>query len=192
MLRKSSISFLIRLFLLSIIPTAVFLASCGSSTGDAESGEDLPQAIELTSPAFDEGSPIPRQYTCDGEDISPPLQWSNLPAETSSVALIMDDPDAPVNTWVHWVLYNLPGDSTGLPEDVALADSGDPANNSWNRSGYGGPCPPRGSHRYFFKIYALDSQLTLDPEAEKEDLLEAMESHILDQAQLMGTYEREE
>ncbi len=147
-----------------------------------------PMTMALTSPAFNDGESIPVKYTCDGEDISPGLNWFGEPEDTVSLALIMDDPDAPSGTWVHWVLYNLPRDLPGLREGmtgVALDGT-----NSWNRTGYGGPCPPSGTHRYFFKVYALDDKLDLDPGADKESLLSAMEGHILGQAELMGTYSR--
>jgi len=151
-------------------------------------------AFELTSTAFVQGKPIPRQYTCDGQDISPPLSWSDPPAGTRSLALIADDPDAPVGVWVHWVLYNLPAESRGLPEavpaDAELADGSRHGRNSWRRPGYGGPCPPRGTHRYFFKLYALDTVLDLRAGADKGQLLKAMEGHVLAQAELMGTYAR--
>lgn len=148
-------------------------------------------SIGLTSPVFKNGEAIPQKYSCDGEDISPPLHWDNVPAGTTSLALILDDPDAPRGTWVHWVLYNIPPDTNDLPENVAPVDSlpggGSQGNNSWKRVGYGGPCPPGGTHRYFFKIYALDTLLNLDAGATKEDVLRAIEGHILAQGQLMGT-----
>ncbi|MDH7485501.1 MAG: YbhB/YbcL family Raf kinase inhibitor-like protein [Anaerolineae bacterium] len=158
-----------------------------------EKGEQA-MAFELTSTAFVQGKPIPRKYTCDGQDISPPLSWGDPPAGTRSLALIADDPDAPAGTWVHWVLYNLPATSRGLPEavssDAELADGSRHGRNSWRRLGYGGPCPPRGTHRYFFKLYALDTVLDLKAGADKGQLLKAMEGHILAQAELMGTYSR--
>ena len=151
-------------------------------------------AFELTSTAFGQGEPIPRRYTCDGEDISPPLQWSDPPQGTQSFALIADDPDAPMGTWVHWVLYNIPAQARGLPEavssDAELPDGSRHGQNSWRRLGYGGPCPPSGTHRYFFKLYALDAQLDLAAGANKKQLLRAMEGHVLAQAELMGTYTR--
>jgi len=150
--------------------------------------------IELTSSAFNNGQAIPQKFSCDGEDISPPLEWDNLPAETSSLTLIMDDPDAPGGTWVHWVHYDISATTTELPENLALADpvsdAGKQGRNNWNKLGYGGPCPPSGSHRYFFKIYALDTHLSLDVGATKEEILREMEGHILAQGQMMGTYER--
>ena len=151
-------------------------------------------AIQLTSTAFSDGAMIPKRFTCDGEDVSPPLSWSGLPAGTGSLALICDDPDAPVGTWDHWVLFNIPAPATGLPEDVpakaSLDDGSVHGNNSWGRPGYGGPCPPGGTHRYFFKLYALDIELNLKPGATKSQLVKAMEGHILDQGQLMGKYRR--
>jgi len=151
-------------------------------------------SFELSS-AFVNGGPIPRKYTCDGEDISPPLQWSDPPQGTQSVALIADDPDAPLSPWTHWLLYNLPSESCALPEavppDAELADGSRHGKNSWERLGYGGPCPPRGMHRYFFKLYALDTVLELLPGASKEALLQAMGGHILAQAWLVGSYGRQ-
>ena len=151
--------------------------------------------FQITSAAFSEGQPIPAKYSCEGSDISPPLQWTNTPASTKSFALIADDPDAPMGTWVHWVLYDLPPDATGLPEDVAktqvIASGAKQGLNTWPRLGYGGPCPPPGKpHRYFFKLYALDRMLDLKPGATKKDLLKAMEGHVLAEGQLMGTYQR--
>jgi len=151
-------------------------------------------AFELTSTAFAPGEPIPRKYSCDGEDISPPLQWSDPPQGTQSFALICDDPDAPVGTWVHWVLYNLPAETRALPEAVPpedeLPDGSRHGKNSWRRLDYGGPCPPGGTHRYFFKLYALDTMLNLKAGASKEQVLKAIEGHILAQAELMGVYSR--
>jgi len=151
-------------------------------------------AFELTSTAFAPGEPIPRKYTCDGEDISPPLRWSDPPQDTQSFALIADDPDAPVGTWVHWVLYNLPAETRALPQavppDPNLPDGSRHGKNSWRRLGYGGPCPPSGTHRYFFKLYALDRVLDLASGGSKKQLLRAMEGHMLSQAELMGLYSR--
>jgi Raf kinase inhibitor-like YbhB/YbcL family protein len=152
--------------------------------------------LEITSGAFEHGGDIPEKYTCEGSDISPPLSWNGLPAGTKSVVLIMDDPDAPdpkapQMTWDHWVLYNLPPDSSGLAEHVSDTDL--PAGtlqgmNDWKRTGYGGPCPPTGNHRYFYKLYALDTVLDDMHEPTKVQLEEAMQSHILEQAVLMGFY----
>jgi len=144
--------------------------------------------MALTSPSFNNGEPIPAQFTCDGEDISPDLDWFGTPSDTVSLALIMDDPDAPVGTWVHWVIYNLPFDVSGLRQ--GMDHTGTDGLNSWNETGYGGPCPPSGTHRYFFKIYALDTELDLGPGADKAELIAAMEGHVIGQAELMGTYSR--
>ena len=152
------------------------------------------QIFILTSTAFEHENAIPVTHTCDGEDISPPLTWSDPPAGTTAFALIMDDPDAPGGTWVHWVLYNLPAESRGLPEavpgDAELSDGSRHGKNSWRRPGYGGPCPPSGTHRYFFKIYALDTVLELKEGATKKQVVRAMEGHVIAQGQLMGKYKR--
>ena len=148
----------------------------------------------LTSAAFQEGGAIPSRYTCDGEDLSPPLAWSEPPAGTRSVALISDDPDAPGKTWVHWVLYHLPPTSQGLPEGLPTAaqlpDGARQGTTDFGRSGYGGPCPPSGTHRYVFTLYALETMLSLPPGATKRKVEGAMKGHVLAQATLMGTYAR--
>ncbi len=151
-------------------------------------------AFELTSTAFANGDPIPMKYTCDDQDISPPLQWKDPPEGTRSFALICDDPDAPMGTWVHWVLYNLPGSTLSLseavPSDADLPGGGRHGQNSWGRPGYGGPCPPGGTHRYFFKLYALDAELDVATGWSKEELLRVMEGHVLAQTETMGVYAR--
>jgi len=153
-------------------------------------------AFTLTSAAFRDGAGIPVKYTCDGVDVSPPLSWSGAPAGTGGFALIVDDPDAPAGTWVHWVLYNLPAAVFELPENIAKVESLDlggarQGRNDFRRPGYGGPCPPPGpAHRYFFKLYALAAPLTLKAGAQKRDVEAAMEGHVLATAQLMGTYGR--
>lgn len=151
-------------------------------------------ALKLESPSFAEGGMIPRKYTCDGEDTSPELSWSGAPAGTRSFALVCDDPDAPAGTWVHWVLFNLPPEVNRLPEAVPrepkLPGGGCQGKNDFRRLGYGGPCPPGGTHRYFFKLYALDSLLPLEPGITKRELEAAMKGHILAEAHLMGRYRR--
>lgn len=151
--------------------------------------------FNLRSTAFASGELIPRKYTCDGEDISPQLEWDDLTDNVQSFALICDDPDAPVGTWIHWVLYNMPAETRVLPEaipaDADLADSSRHGKNSWGRLGYGGPCPPSGTHRYFFRLYALDRLLDLAAGASQKQLLQAMEGHILAQAELVGRYTRQ-
>jgi Raf kinase inhibitor-like YbhB/YbcL family protein len=148
-------------------------------------------AVQVSSPAFEAGDAIPRRYTGEGEDVSPPLEWSGLPEGTREVALICDDPDAPMpEPFVHWVVYKIPANSTGFPEgntEEALE-----GRNSFGRMGYGGAMPPEGhgTHHYYFKIYALDAQLDATPGLIKDQLLAAMEGHVLDEGQLVGTYER--
>ena len=153
-------------------------------------------ALALTSTAFEPGGAIPAAYTCQGKDLSVPLAWSGLPAGTRSLALIVDDPDAPdpaapKMTWVHWVLYNIPPTATGLPEAVeprALPAGTLEGRNDWGRTGYGGPCPPVGRHRYFFKLYALDVTLPDLGQPDKARLERAMKGHVLAQQQIVGTY----
>ena len=148
----------------------------------------------LTSPAFREGEPIPATHTCDGQDTSPPLAWSNPPAGTKSLGLISDDPDAPMGTWVHWVVYNLPPSLRQVPEAFPtkneLPDGTRQGTTDFGRVGYGGPCPPSGTHRYFFRLYALDAVLALPSGATKRQLEDAMKGRILADVQLMGTYRR--
>lgn len=155
-------------------------------------------SMKISSPAFEHGGPIPSRHTCDGNDVSPELNWSGVPNEARSLVLIVDDPDAPdpaapKMTWVHWVLYNIPPDAAGLDERV-VADKLPPGTlqglNDWGRKGYGGPCPPVGTHRYFHKLYALDAVLPELGKCTKTEVEAAMEGHILDRAELMGTYRR--
>jgi len=150
--------------------------------------------IKVSSTAFAEGGMIPAKYTCDEEDISPPLAWDSIPEGTKTLALVCDDPDAPMGTWVHWVLFNLPVDISELPGNVPpereLESGAKQGTNDFGRIGYGGPCPPGGTHRYYFKLYALDAVLDLEAGARKPQLLEAMEGHILAEGQLMGRYSR--
>ena len=155
--------------------------------------------MALSSTAFEHEGSIPEIHTCDSDDISPQLSWSGVPDGTRSLALIVDDPDAPdpeapKMVWVHWVLYNLPPDASGLPEAVAaeaLLPGTLEGKNDWKRTGYGGPCPPIGRHRYFFKLYALDTELPDLSEPAKQELEQAFADHVLAQATLMGTYSRE-
>ena len=150
--------------------------------------------IKIKSPAFVPGGKIPGKYTCDGMDISPPLAWTSGPGGTKTFALICDDPDAPMGTWVHWVLFNLPADIIELRENVPpereLESGAKQGMNDFRKIGYGGPCPPGGTHRYYFKLYALDTEINLEAGATKSELLKAMEGHILAEGQLMGKYER--
>jgi Raf kinase inhibitor-like YbhB/YbcL family protein len=149
--------------------------------------------IKITSNAFREGEMIPRKYTCDGPDVSPQLAWTSVPAGTASIAMVCDDPDAPRGTWVHWVIFNLPGDlrelHEGIPKEKELKNGARQGRNDFGDIGYGGPCPPA-LHRYYFKVYALDAMLSLPAGAAKSQLLKAMEGHVLGQGQLMGHYKR--
>ena len=155
-------------------------------------------SLTLASAAFAAGAEIPAKYTCEGADVSPPLAWSGAPGATKSFALIVDDPDAPdpaapKMTWVHWVLYDLPASATGLPEAVrpeALPAGTREGRNDWQRTRYGGPCPPVGRHRYFHKLYALDAQLGDLKRPTKAALEKAMQGHVLAQATLIGTYQK--
>jgi hypothetical protein len=166
-----------------------------ANCADNKSGKEETMSIQITSTAFTDSQPIPAKYTCDGDDVSPPLQWTNAPANTKSFALIADDPDAPMGTWVHWVVYDLPPNTSALPENVAktptLAGGAKQGANDFRRIGYGGPCPPPGKpHRYFFKIYALDTVLNLKPGLTKKELLKVTNGHVLAEGQLMCTYQR--
>lgn len=150
--------------------------------------------IKITSSAFENNGEVPSKYTCDGDDISPPLKWEDVPDGTRSIALICDDPDAPMGTFMHWVLYNLSADKKELPEnfpdDETLPDGTRQGITDFGKTGYGGPCPPSGEHRYFFKVYALDKMLDLAVVADKDELAKAMQGHILGQGQLVGKYRR--
>jgi Raf kinase inhibitor-like YbhB/YbcL family protein len=150
--------------------------------------------IKLSSTAFQDGEMIPTKYTCNGANVSPPLEWSGVPQTAKSLALICDDPDAPGKTWVHWVVFDLPASRTSLPENVppqeTIADGGKQGTTDFKKIGYGGPCPPSGTHRYFFKIQALDTDLNLNSRTTKDQLLQAMKGHVLAQGELMGRYKR--
>jgi Raf kinase inhibitor-like YbhB/YbcL family protein len=151
--------------------------------------------MKLISDGFGAGETIPARYTCDGPNLSPPVRWDEYPDGTRSFALIVDDPDAPAGTWVHWVLYGIDPHTSELPEGVSpeptLPDGSRQGINDFRRLGYGGPCPPPGgAHRYFFRLYALDRSVDLVPGATKPELLEAMEGHVLDEADVMGLYDR--
>jgi Raf kinase inhibitor-like YbhB/YbcL family protein len=167
----------------------ILLCTCHST--NQKSGGKI---MEIRSSAFKEGALIPAKYTCDGMDVSPPLEWSQVPEGTESFALICDDPDAPAGTWVHWVIYNIPGEvrelAEGIPARDVLENGTTQGSNDFRRIGYGGPCPPRGTHRYYFKLYALDTKLDAGAGISKKELIRAMEGHILAEGQLMGKYKR--
>jgi Raf kinase inhibitor-like YbhB/YbcL family protein len=150
-------------------------------------------AFKLTVAGFGEGETIPKQHTCEGKDLSPALQWEGAPAGTQSFALIMDDPDAPVGTWNHWLLWNIPAGATSLPAGYRPGGTGGDGTNDFGKTGYGGPCPPRGHgpHRYFFRLYALDTaELKAPARAKRNELDRALKGHVLAEAQYMGRYER--
>ena len=178
----------------------ICLALWGSSVVQT-TAQELPktpaprQSIRFGSPAFARGKPIPADFTCDGKNISPLLRWSNAPTGTKSFALICDDPDAPRGDWVHWVVYGIPANALELPENVPAnetsPDGSKQGMNSFNKVGFGGPCPPSGrAHRYFFRLFALDTDLDLKPKATKAELETAMKGHVLGMGETMGTYQR--
>ena len=144
--------------------------------------------MKLTSPAFEHNQAIPSEYTCDGLDISPELNIEGIPDNTKSLFLINDDPDAPVGTWDHWIVFNIPPSTSKI--NKGQEPSGLGGKNSWDKTGYGGPCPPSGTHRYFFKVYALDSELDIELGSNKDAIEAAMKGHILEKAELIGTYKR--
>lgn len=177
------------------LPLLIGLFGLGMGMLISGAAQRQPSTMQLTSTAFQEGAAIPAQYTCDDRNVSPPLKWSGVPSQAKSLALIADDPDAPVGTWVHWVLYDLPASTTELAEDTPkgqfLPGGARQGLNDFKHLGYGGPCPPPGKpHRYFFKLYAVDRTLDLKPGATKKEVEKAMDKHILAQGQLMGTYKR--
>ncbi len=151
--------------------------------------------MKISSPAFSEGGLIPKKHTCDDANASPPLTFEGVPSGTKSLALIADDPDAPAGTWVHWVMFNiLPATksiSENVPPDKVLSSGARQGTNDFRRIGYGGPCPPGGTHRYFFKLYAVDTELKLNAGINKKELINAMRGHVLAEAQLMGKYKRQ-
>ena len=181
----------------SVALTATLACAASLPAGEALGGEPM-ATIDIRSPRFGAGGEIPVKHTCEGEDVSPALSWSTVPKGTKSLVLIVDDPDAPdpkapKMTWVHWVLFNIPPDATGLPEGVkpdALPAGTEQGLNDWKRTGYGGPCPPIGRHRYFHKLYALDTKLTGVSKPNKAQVEAAMKGHVLAQGQLIGTYEK--
>ena len=172
--------------------TAVLRFESGTDAPSGPVGR-TPMAFELTSTAFPAGGAIPQKFTCDGPDVSPALSWTEPPAGTQSLALIMDDPDAPGRVWVHWVIFNLPAGARSLPEGVGkegeLPDHSRQGRNDFGKIGYNGPCPPRGpAHRYFFKLYALNAKLELKPGATKADVERALAGHVIAQAELIGKF----
>ena len=195
-----------RTFLTALLSCVMLTAACRREAAPPNANVTAPSpaattkgeekmTLKLTSTAFDEGGMIPAKYTCDGENVSPPLAWSGVPEAAKSLALVADDPDAPGGTWTHWVIYQIPATEKGLPENVPARDTLDDGarqgKNDFKKTGYGGPCPPSGTHRYFFKLYALDTDPNLPPGATKDQLLKATEGHVVAQGQLMGRYKRQ-
>jgi Raf kinase inhibitor-like YbhB/YbcL family protein len=193
-------------FLTALLSTVILAAACRReaarpnanvaaqpSPAATVKGEEK-MTLKVTSTAFDEGGVIPAKYTCDGENVSPPLAWSGVPDGAKSLALVADDPDAPGGTWTHWVIYQIPATEKGLPENVPTRDTLDGGArqgvNDFKKTGYGGPCPPSGTHHYFFKLYALDAEPNLPPGVSKEQLLKAIDGHVVAEGQLMGRYQR--
>jgi hypothetical protein len=181
---------------LGIFASLCFLLVLRSSAQPPFAAGGKPMPFALTTTAFQPGGDIPRKYTCQGADVSPALAWTDAPAGAQSFALLVDDPDAPVGTWVHWVVYDLPATARGLPEGVPktpeLPGGGRQGANDFGKLGYGGPCPPPGNaHRYFFKLYALKAPLNLQPGATKKDVVQAMQGQVLGEVQLVGKYKRQ-
>jgi len=178
----------IKISTLLVILVLLTLAGCKNQAGSDSGGEAVDMSIQVTS-IFNEGGKIPQVYTCDGGNISPPLSWTGVPSNTASLALIMDDPDAPGGTWVHWVMYNLKPNLSGIEQ--GKSGGGTQGMNDFKSLGYGGPCPPKGTtHRYYIKLYALDTMLDLKSGATKAEVESLMRGHILAQGQLVGKYGR--
>ena len=181
--------------ILLIMALLILLPACKPENEEPVQKGSSTMTLTVTSSAFEDGGMIPPKYTADGQDISPPIAWDGLPEGTKSIALINDDPDAPMGTWVHWLIWNIPPEVTSLEEEMPavskLADGTQQGITDFGRIGYGGPAPPSGVHRYFFKVYALDTMLDLPAGATKPDLEKAIEGHILAQGQLVGKYTRQ-
>jgi len=179
----------------TICLVSLFSCTDEQTAVNSQTKEVSAMSMNVQSPVFEEGGMIPAKYTSDGANVSPPLNWSGVPEESQSIVLIVDDPDAPVGTFVHWVLYGLPADVTELQEDVPDSEKLDngalQGENDFNKIGYGGPSPPSGTHRYFFKVYALDCRLDLKSGATKRKVEKKMKGHVLAEGELMGKYARQ-
>lgn len=182
-----------------IVLLSLMALNCNQNIKVEEASKEVAEkpevkSIQISSPAFANGATIPKKYTCEGEDVSPPLNWGPAPEGTKSFALISEDPDAPSGTWVHWVIYDIPAEVNEFSENIAksevVSNGVKQGLNDFEKIGYGGPCPPAGkAHRYFFKIYALDSYINLKSGARKEELIKAIQNHVLAEGQLIGTYQ---
>ncbi len=166
----------------SIVVLIILFLSCASIYA-----QEAGMSMKITSPEFKHNEYIPKKFTCEGQDISPTIVIEGVPATAKSLALVVDDPDAPIGMWVHWVVFDIPVTSTTIKEDTIPGKQGI---NDFRRNDYGGPCPPSGTHRYFFKIYALDTMLNLKEDIKKKDLEKAMDGHIIDKAELIGLYQK--
>ena len=190
-MRNNSAVTMALLFLLALVVSA--LSGCTAADEQLEEAEETEvvayNLLTLRSPAFAEGEAIPPRHTCDGADVAPPLTWQDLPTGVESYALIVDDPDAGGGIWTHWIVYNIPPQIQEFPENGP--ELGLQGVNSWGERGYRGPCPPEGEHRYFFKLFALNTTLELEPGADREAVLEAIDGHVLGEGQLMGIYRRQ-
>ncbi len=189
--------FTTKLYLIGLV--LILLSGCRSPNDSQPINPQQPASnakpqIKVTSNAFTDGAMIPAKYSCDGENASPHLKWENMPANAKTIAIIADDPDAPGGTWVHWLIFNLPANVKELPDGVAPEGNASAVarqgTNDFKKIGYGGPCPPSGVHRYFFKVYGLDTELSLNAGATKEDLMKAMEGHVVAEGQIVGKYEK--
>ena len=191
----------VRRLLIGLPALLAALTSCGRRPPTESILPEDPKmnTIRIQSPAFTDGGTIPKLYTCDGKDVSPPLTWSGIPDNARSLALICEDPDAPRGRWTHWVIFDIPasakelGEGVPAQERVTVTAGGEAATqgkNDFGKTGYGGPCPPSGSHHYLFRIYALDTELGLGPRTTRQDLLRSIKGHVLAEGELMGTYSR--
>ncbi|MFH1722852.1 MAG: YbhB/YbcL family Raf kinase inhibitor-like protein [Candidatus Altiarchaeota archaeon] len=171
-----------------LLAAVIFLAGCISQENQISEVKQMGE-LELSSSAFSEGETIPSKYTCDGDDINPPLKIAGAPDGAESLVLIMDDPDAPMGTWDHWVLFNINPKTDSIPEDT-IPEGAFQGVNSWGKTEYGGPCPPSGTHRYFFKLYALDNSIPVEEIPDKKMIEASIKGHILAQTRLMGKYQR--
>ena len=181
--------------ILVLLAPAIVRAGGSSALGLPLTNGESAMSFSISTPSFSNGGEIPKKFTCDGVDVSPQLSWTEPPAGTKSLALLVDDPDAPVGNWNHWIMWNLPAATRGLPDGVKketpLPDGSEQGKNDFHKAGYNGPCPPPGKpHRYYFKIFALDTKIDLKPAASKRELESAMKGHVLAQAELMGRYGR--
>lgn len=184
-------------FIIMIVIGGIIIAAVVALNPSVRSGSALPASkttlnmheLTITSSAFDKGGLIPQVFTCDGDDVSPPLQIEGVPSDAESLVLIMDDPDAPVGTWDHWIVFNMPPGTREVPEGAQPEGVG--GKNSWGRVDYGGPCPPDKEHRYVFKVFALDLLLELGQGVSKQDVLDAMKGHVLGYGELVGRYDRQ-